>query len=182
MIQTSLNPLFLVNDFKKDCKRLILYLDYIEHKKFYDKKRSCKYFNYLLKDILKTYRFPKEESDEAYKIIINNTKQSDIKKVSNMYWENFEDMDESIYSVMKDLNELYRHFDSFRELLDYFMEQNVKNIEQIIEQKQLTAVPQHANFTNKLTVILTLIIILFTLLMITFFLYKVKYKINLFFS
>ncbi|GAW84476.1 variable surface protein [Plasmodium gonderi] len=214
-IQTSLNASYLVNFFKSDCKRLIHYLDYIEHTKSSDKKRSCNYFNYLLKGVLTDSKCDMKNSKEAYKKMIELTKTGDVKKVSDVCITYFEDIDEDIYSVLKHLNELYLYFimngnicplntdcfnkykelskmcisaknDSFCVLLNNFMqknienmmqninimEQKIKNMEQIIEEKELPAIPYHAYFTNTPTVILTLIIMLFTVLMITFFLYK----------
>ncbi|GAW84183.1 variable surface protein [Plasmodium gonderi] len=188
-------------EFISDCKKHILYLDYIKDKKSPEKETSCKYFNYLLKDILKYYGCSVNNCNEAYQKIIDHTKGNEFMNVSDACKNQVKDLHDDLYSILKNLKELYTYFilkgnictsnsacfnkykelskmpmysqnDSFRELLINFMEKNIKNMMQIIEKKELRTVPYHTISTNTPSIILSLIIITITVFMIMFFVYK----------
>ncbi|GAW84271.1 variable surface protein [Plasmodium gonderi] len=194
--------------FKSDCRYLILYLDYIEKNEFtVDIKAYCKYFNYKLKEILELYKCSFKDTKNVYEKMISIGNNSQHKKVANICITDFEDLDEGNFNVLHKLNELYYTFrsksntcisnsDCFKsyiqlsdicdqgknkslcELLNKFKKENMKYMKNAESKEESPTVSYHSYVISARTIILTLFIISFTILMIIFFLYKVKYNIN----
>ncbi|GAW84208.1 variable surface protein [Plasmodium gonderi] len=196
-IKADLGQCTNTSNFMTDCKTLIFYLDYVHNiSSSSNIGPCCNYFNYILKQSLKELNCTEQSSRFAYEKINNRIIGSSFNHAHNICMTNFESLHDNLYSLLDELNELYRSFltksegcanhsecykkymkllleygnienHSFHELLDKFKYENMQYMSDIQERLKL-----HESLKNARIIILTLIIIPFTLSMITFFLYK----------
>ncbi|GAW84204.1 variable surface protein [Plasmodium gonderi] len=184
-------------DFLRHCKELILYLNYINTiKSSPNKKPSCVYFNYMVKNTLKYFKISDQNSYHAYDKIIDHTKNTVFNSVSNVCKNDFNEMDENIYLTLTKLNVLYEWISEpgmncsksedcnnvYKELSDIRDRSNNESLRKALENFEnayMTYLPYlqellklRASLKNERIVMLAFIIIPVTLLMITFFLYK----------
>ncbi|GAW84535.1 variable surface protein [Plasmodium gonderi] len=184
-------------DFLPQCYELILYLNYINTiKSSPNKKPSCVYFNYMVKNTLKYFKISDQNSYHAYDKIIDHTKNTVFNSVSNVCKNDFKEMDENIYLTLTKLNVLYEWISEpgmncsksdecinvYRELSEICDRSNNDSLRTVLEKFEnsyMTYLPYlqeilklRASLKNARIVMLTFIIIPLTSLMITFFLYK----------
>ncbi|GAW83970.1 variable surface protein [Plasmodium gonderi] len=190
-----------VGIFLQYCKELILYLDHIQDiKGISDINPSCIFFNYMLKYLLKTSECSIQETDTAYKKMINETKEGTNKKVSDVCESGFTNLEDDIYSLLDKLKNLYINslgvnvcskesfcFTTYKELLGISERLNNDSLRTFLDNfkfKYMTYLPEvqerlklMVHSTNLRTILLALFIITFTTLIVTFVVYQVKFKI-----
>ncbi|GAW84458.1 variable surface protein [Plasmodium gonderi] len=94
--------------FMPKCTELIIYLDYIYSKATPSyTTRCCKYFNYKLKQILKSNEHSTQNTNVAYSSMIRNTDSEIYKKVQDICKNHVDDLDESTFKILETLDNLY---------------------------------------------------------------------------
>ncbi|GAW83932.1 variable surface protein [Plasmodium gonderi] len=95
------------------CQKFYKYLDLIKLKNNSDQYSYCKYFNFILKDILTKFKFPCNGEKQCYQNIIRIEHKG--KKISNTCQDYVDDLDNDTFYILKNLDQLYSDFKALEE-------------------------------------------------------------------
>ncbi|GAW84403.1 variable surface protein [Plasmodium gonderi] len=186
-----------VANFLQYCRELIHYLDYIEriNSPAY-KKTSCIFFYYILSLLLKSSNYSVNQIHDAYHKMISETNEDNMKKVSNVCQNDFKNLGNNIYLTLHKLNELYEivsgtrincseqspcyaKYKELSEICNRSKNISLCRVLKNFENAYMTYLPYvqeilnlRISLKNTRIIILTFLIIPFTILIITLFLYK----------
>ncbi|GAW84249.1 variable surface protein [Plasmodium gonderi] len=96
------------------CKYIGIYLKYIKENGTEHINACCKYFSYELNDILKSNEISALQRKKFYQIM-KNVEEYEYNNVFYTCSDHIEDLDEGIFYVMKNLNDLYFNFDKLKD-------------------------------------------------------------------